>query len=158
MRTTIFMLIITVGAFAADQPRATYYSGSVNIAAGTTGKLDLQDAKTLTFEHSGRKLTIAYERIAGFNYSEPLVRRLGVLPIVAVGLFKRLDRRHLVEITYLDEQNVKQVLTLDMEKRTANALMGVLRARSSLCLKKGAKDFLPSPCSVPYTEKFTTAN
>lgn len=118
---------------------ATYDSGTANnMMAGSEGTLDLSLAKALVFRDNAHRttLTLPYDSIKDFQYTQPVVRHLGILPAIAVALVNARQRKHQFTITYMDETDTRQVVLFDVDKQTPRALLTLLRARTSVCLAR----------------------
>jgi hypothetical protein len=125
------LLIVSLPALAADQGQVTYVGGSAPVVnAGVVGQLNTSSETALIFEYSGNKLAIPYDAIESFDYSKEVTRHLGVLPAIAVGMFKMRTRRHFFRISYRDSSNVAQVAILEVPKHMPRTLQAVLQTRS----------------------------
>lgn len=140
----LFVLVaITLPAVAVEGNEVAYVGGTApNLKAGTIGRLDTAQEAALVFEHSGGKFTIPYAKIESFNYSEERARRLGVLPFLATGLFKRMQRQHFVRITYRDGGETAGSVVFEIPKHMPKPLMSVLQARVQAC-PPSASAYLP---------------
>jgi hypothetical protein len=107
-----------------------YMGGSVsNVKEGTVGRLDLTAAQELVFEHGDNRVAIPYASIQRFQYSQRLARRLGVAATIAVVLVKHRQRRHVIELYFLDANGVNQVAMFELSKDRAAPVVAVLNAR-----------------------------
>lgn len=134
MRKTIALiafLIISLSAVAVDAGQVAYIGGTVPaLKEGTAGRLDTSLETSLEFEYSGGKVSIPYSRIDSFAYTHKLARNLGVLPTIAVGLFKHLQRRHYFRIAYHDAADQAQVAVFEVPKQMPQTLLAVLQTRA----------------------------
>jgi hypothetical protein len=125
------LLIIAVPAGAIEDGQVMCVGGSLSgLQAGLVGHLDMTSATALTFEYAGNKVTIPYANIDSFRYYDQVARHLGVLPAIAVGLVKKRQRRHFVQISYRDDSNSIQVVIFEVSKHMPRALLGVLQVRA----------------------------
>ncbi|HUJ82233.1 MAG TPA: hypothetical protein VLW83_10130, partial [Candidatus Acidoferrales bacterium] len=92
--------------------------------------LDTTSETTLSFEYAGNKLLIPYAKIDSFDYSQQVARHLGVLPAIAVGLVRKRQRRHFIQISYRDESNVSRVAVFEVSKQMPRTLLAILRNRA----------------------------
>ncbi len=141
-KIAVFILILAAGSAGAVEGKQVAYAGgtAAQISAGTIGQLDTQTA--LVFVHPGGKLTIPFDRIESFEYTEERARRLGVLPTIAIGLFKRLQRRHFFRLAYRDESDLPQAAVFEVPKQMPEVLNAVLKARVPPKPRRAAS----SPC------------
>ena len=109
-----------------------YVGGTVaGVSEGTYGKLDTQNETALIFTHDSAKLMIPYAAIKSFQYREERARRLGVALTIAVGILKRLQRRHFFNIDYVDERGVAQTAIFEVAKDDAETVRAVLQTKAS---------------------------
>jgi hypothetical protein len=131
-------LTISLAAVAVDTGQVAYVGGTVPaLKEGTAGRLDTSLDTALQFEYSGGKVSIPFAKIDSFEYTEKRARQLGVLPTIAIGLFKHLQRRHFFRIAYHDEDNAPQVAVFEVPKQMPQTLLAVLQTRA------------PQGCKVP---------
>jgi len=133
MKKTVALMVlltISVAAGAVEGGQVAYAGGTLSgVKPGTIGRLDTAQETSLVFEHPSGKIIIPFSRIESFTYSEERARRLGVLPTIAIGLFKRLQRRHFFRISYRDDANLPQAIVLEGPKQTPQTLEAILKAR-----------------------------
>jgi hypothetical protein len=132
--TALLILSLAVPAFASGVEGADvkYVSGTIaSMMEGVVGRLDTAAGNALVFEHGGSRLEIAYASIQRFQYTQPLARRLGVAATIAVGVVKRRQRRHVVEVYFRDTAGVNQVAIFEVSKDRAGSVVAVLNARVS---------------------------
>lgn len=154
MRNFIILLAVLslaapVFAGGVEDGQALYVGGTIpGLAEGTPGRLVTTNEHVLVFEHSGGALGIPYLQIRSCRYEARLARRLGVLPTIAVGLLKRLQRRHIIQISYLGPDGVVQAAVFEVSKHDAQPVYAALVARS------------PRPCRPKRDEngEMTTAS
>ena len=140
-RTVLGLLfVLSLGANAVEGGDVMYEGGTITgVAAGSIGHLNTVSEKFLLFEGSGGKFEIPYASIRSFDYSQPVVRRLGVLPAIATGMLRHRQRRHLFRIEFDDPQGgAAQVVILEVPKQMPGVVQAVLEARApqthkSLC-------------------------
>lgn len=146
MKRSFLMILLfaaTASAFAVDQGEVKYVGGTAaNVEPGTIGRLDTAQPTSLVFEYPAGKFAIPFEVIDSFEYSKDRAHELSVLPILAIGLFKRLQRQHFVRISYHSEANSPQAVVFEIPKHMPRALLAVLDAR----VQKGCKSSEVKPC------------
>lgn len=126
-----FFLLLSLSASALEDGHAKYVGGTVpGVTAGTVGRLDTTAATSLTFERAGNKLEIPYASVESYEYSKEVTWHLGVLPAIAVGLFKRRQRRHFFRFSYRDSSNVVQAAVFEVPKQMPRTLQAVLQTRA----------------------------
>jgi hypothetical protein len=150
----ILLLVVVASAVAVEDGEVAYVGGTAaNVKPGTIGRLDTAQPTSLVFEYSTGKFAIPYATIDSFEYSRERAHDLAVLPIVAVGLFKRLQRQHFVRITYRDEDNSPRAVVFEIPKHMPRAVLAVLEARAPQGCKtseinqceRRAERLLPNP-------------
>jgi len=130
------LLLLTLPAMAVDGSEVKYSGGSVpNLTTGATGRLDTTSDSALNFEHDGKKLAIPYDAIQSFDYSHEVAHHLGVLPAIAISLFRMRRHRHFFLISYQGQDNVAQVAVFEVPKEMPRSLRAILRARSPRALQ-----------------------
>jgi hypothetical protein len=129
--TFFLLLAFALPAVADDQERAKYAGGtSATTTDGVSGRLDLTDDSSLTFEYAGRKVAIPYASIESWDYSNEAARHLGVLPAIVVALIRARQHRHVFRITFHDPKHGTQVAIFEVPKHRAPVLAAVLNARA----------------------------
>jgi len=139
------LLIVSLPAFAVEDGQVMYVGGTApGLTAGVIGKLDTTSDTALIFEYSGNKLAIPYDAIHSYDYSKEVTRHLGVLPAIAIGLFKMRSHRHYFRISYRDGNNVAQAAIFEVPKQMPRTLQAVLETRA------------PRPCRphVPCVKRY----
>lgn len=125
------LLLIALPAGAIDDGQVKYSGGTIpSLQAGAIGRLDTTSVTDLSFEYDGKKLAIPYSKIDSFEFTDPVARHLGILPAIAVGLSRKRQRRHLVQIVYRDGSDSKQVVIFEVSKHATETLLAVLRVRA----------------------------
>jgi hypothetical protein len=126
----VLVLIFSLPAVAVDDSQVVYVGGTASgVRAGTIGRLDTTSDADLIFEHSGSKFAIPYAGIESCQYSRELARELGVLPTIAIGLFKTRQHRHFFRISYHNSNQTAQVVIFEVPKQMPRVLEPVLQAR-----------------------------
>lgn len=139
----LILLLAAASAFAVEDGEVKYVGGTAaNVKPGTIGRLDTAQPTSLVFEYPGGKFAVPFEGIDSFEYSKQRAHDLSVLPILAVGLFKRLQRQHFVRISYHNEANTPQAVVFEIPKHMPRALLPVLDAR----VPKGCKSSRVNQC------------
>lgn len=134
MKKTIaiaLLFAIALPMAAIDEGQTVYVGGTVrNLKEGIVGRLDTTQAAVLGFEYSGAWLAIPWAKIESFEYSRQLARHWGIVPTVAIVLFKYRQRRHFFRIAYRDEYNLPQAAVFEVPKQLPNTLLAVLQTRA----------------------------
>jgi hypothetical protein len=126
-----FFLLLSLSASALENGHAKYWGGTVpGVTAGTIGRLDTTSAASLVFLQAGNKLEIPYASIESYEYSSEVTLHLGVLPAIAVRLFKMRQRRHFFRFSYRDSSNVAQAAVFEVPKQMPRTLQAVLQTRA----------------------------
>jgi hypothetical protein len=126
-----FFLSLCLPALAVEDGQVMYLGGTApGVNAGVVGKLDTTAEAALIFEYSGNKVEIPYAAIQSFEYSKEVTHHLGVLPAIAVGMFKMRRRGHFFRISYHDSKNVAQTVVFEVPKQMPRTLLAVLTTRS----------------------------
>jgi hypothetical protein len=108
----------------------TYVGGTVpNVTEGQVGRLDTTVDRNLVFEYGSSRVEIPYASMQRYQYTQRLARRMGVAPTIAVGIVKRRQRRHIVEVFFRDASGVNQVAVFEVSKDRAAPVVAVLNAR-----------------------------
>jgi hypothetical protein len=129
---------------AAEDDRVMYVGGTAPaVQAGVFGRLDTTSETMLLFEYAGNKLAIPYAKIDSFQCYEEVARHLGVLPAIGVGLVKKRQQRHFFQISYRNENNLRQVAVFEVPKQMPETLLAVLQARAP----QGCKPLNQSRCN-----------
>jgi hypothetical protein len=133
---TCALLLFTLPAMAVGGSDVKYSGGSVpNLTTGVTGRLDTTSDSCLIFEHDGKKVAIPYDAIQSFDYSREVAHHLGVLPAIAISLFRMRPHRHFFLISYRGQDNVAQVAVFEVPKHIPRSLRAILAARSPRALQ-----------------------
>jgi len=116
---------------AVENSQVLYVGGTTgSVKEGVVGKLDTTSQTALSFEYSGGKIVIPFEMVDSYEYSQPVARRLGVLPAMAVGLVKRRQHKHFFRISYHNENQTPQVAVFEVSKEMPRTLLAILQARA----------------------------
>lgn len=131
----VLMIAVTapgITVWAEETADVTYMSGTVpGIKEGVAGKLDTTVADDLKFEAGAAEFSIPYAKVTRIEYREQNRFRLGVAATIVVGIVKARHKVHTVTITWNDDKDIANVVTLEMPKARAESLLTVLRARTS---------------------------
>jgi hypothetical protein len=140
-----FLFLLSLPAAALDDTHAKYLGGTVpGITVGAVGRLDTTSETALTVVYAGNKIAIPYASIQSYEYSSPVARHLGILPVIVIGLIKARQHHHFFRISYRDrgrDQNrdpgneITQVLVLEVSKHTPRVLEAILQARAPAASK-----------------------
>jgi CDP-diacylglycerol--glycerol-3-phosphate 3-phosphatidyltransferase len=135
--TAFLGIVVGVGlvtpAFAVDAGQVAYTGGTLHVAKGTIGSLEMTSPTALTFLYggsSGGQVEIDYRSISNFDYTSPVAHHLGLLPFIARGLLRPKQRKHFFSIRYKDSSGVVQVAVFEVAKNDPLVLLEVLRARA----------------------------
>jgi len=127
-----FFLVLSLSASALEDGHAKYVGGTVpGVTAGTVGRVDTTSETSLTFVQAGNKLEIPYASIESYEYSKEVTWHLGVLPGIAVRLFKVRQRRHFFRFSYRDSSHVVQAAVFEVPKQMPRTLQAVLQTRAA---------------------------
>jgi hypothetical protein len=125
------LLIVAVPTWGVEDGSALYVGGTVaNLKEGTQGRIDMSSLTEMAFESSGNRLAIPYAKIEAYEYSQPVAHHLGVLPAIGVGLLKKRQRKHFVQISYRDEVNTPQVAIFEVSKKMPRTMLAILQLRA----------------------------
>ena len=153
------ILTLSVSAFAIEIVEGNdvlYLGGTVqSVAGGALGHFDTTSVTELTFDASGKRIVIPYDKIQSFQYSRKLARHYGALLTVAIVMFKFRQRRHFVTINYLDNANTPQVAIFEISKEAPLTLMPVLAARAPKGCKSDSFNFETNLGQCPVAPKVT---
>ena len=128
---TLLTLTFTLPMFAyVEGDQVEYIGGSVSTPTpGTIGRLDMGNDKEFRFIGGTATISIAYDKIDSYKYTEDLAHHMGVLPTVAIVMFKYRQRRHYFRISYRDENDRPQSIVLEVPKTMPKAVSAVLETR-----------------------------
>src|SRR5262245_13633529 len=126
----ILSLAAPVLASGVEGADVKYVGGTIaNMREGAVGRLDTTASTALVFEQGGSRLEIPYASMQRYQYTQPLARRMGVAATIAVGIVKRRQRRHIVEVYFRDTGGMNQVAVFEVSKQRAASVVAVLNAR-----------------------------
>jgi hypothetical protein len=143
----VLSALFTVPTFAVEAGQVMYASGTLSVAQGTIGSLDIRVPTTLVFKFAATssglgEIDIPYDKITGFVYRTEVAHHIGVLPAIAVTLVKRRERKHYFTINFNDSSGTAQVAIFEVPKQDPPALLATLRARSpQACKPANCMDF-----------------
>lgn len=124
------LLVLASPLLAVDGREVKYVGGTVpGMKAGAIGRLDTTTDAALVFEYAGNKITIPYEEIQSFDYSSAVAHHLGVLPLIALGLFRMRQHQHFFRISYRGQGDVTEVVVFEVPKQMPRTLRAILEAR-----------------------------
>lgn len=124
-------LLLCLPALAVDDGQVMYLGGTApGVNVGVVGRLDTTAETALIFEYSGNKVEIPYAAIQSFEYSKDVTHHLGVLPAIAVGMFKMRRHGHFFRISYHDSNHVAQAVVFEVSKQMPRTLLAVLTTRA----------------------------
>jgi hypothetical protein len=75
-------------------------------------------------------VSIPYADIQKFEYQEKLARHLGVILTIAVVMLKHRQRRHFIQITYMDANRKEQAAVFEIAKDDVLATKASIEART----------------------------
>lgn len=133
--TALALCVLVAPAFALEPGQAAYEGGTATITLDTPGTLDTTSSTDLVFKYkeaSGApgEVRIAYAKIRSFEPRQDVVRHLGFLPAVGVGLVAARQRRYTLTISYTDASDTVQVAIIEVAQREQLAVESILRARA----------------------------
>jgi hypothetical protein len=124
------LVFLALPAVAVDGREVKYVGGTVaGVTSGAIGRLDTTTDAALIFEHAGTKVAIPYDAIQSFDYSHEVAHHLGVLPLIAISLFRARQHRHFFRISYRGQGDVTQVVVFEVPKQMPRTLRVILEAR-----------------------------
>src|SRR5271163_4327789 len=124
-------LFLSLPALAVEDGQVMYLGGTApGVNVGVVGRLDTTAETALIFEYAGNQVEIPYAAIQSFEYSKEVTHHLGVLPAIAVGMFKMRRHGHFFRISYHDSNNVAQAVVFEVSKQMPRTLLAVLTTRS----------------------------
>lgn len=141
-------LACTLPAQALDRGKAVYEGGTIKVAPGTVGSLDVTSRDALMFQYrrpdgTADEIAMAYASIGSIEPTSEPTAPLGLIPQIAVSLVSKLPRRYLVTVRYEDASGTEQVVVLDVPRRDQAVVVAVVNARSHRsCAPRGY------PCSA----------
>ena len=108
-----------------------YLGGTVkSVPEATTGELDTDDPKTLSFTSPKGSFTIPYDRITSLEYGQKAGRRVGVAIMVSpLALFSK-KRNHFLTITYKDKAGNEQTGVFELGKDIVRTTLKILEVRT----------------------------
>ena len=125
----IVSLAVPALASGVEGEDVKYVGGTIaNMKDGAVGRLDMA-GNTFVFDSGGSRAEIPYASIQRFQYTQPLARRLGVAATIAVGIVKRRQRLHVVEVYFRDTAGANQVGVFEVSKDRPASVVAVLHAR-----------------------------
>lgn len=128
----MFLAMGGVPALALNGLSASYTSGTLDsMQPETAGTLNTVATSALEFHAGSAQFSIPYARITSFRYKEESKRHLGVLGVIAVGLFAPWEKVDRVSIIWSDEHGTAQVATLVLSKQDGEGLLSILKARAA---------------------------
>lgn len=141
---SLMILFVSYQANALENFDVLYEGGTLpGVAAGTVGRLDTTGNESMTFDSGTVKVSISYDAMDSYQYSEEVARHLGVLPAIGTGLLRHRQKRHFFRISFHDTQGRSQVVILEVPKHMPHAVQAVLETRAphacgkqSLCAKR----------------------
>lgn len=143
--TFSLFLLVSLRAFAVQGGQVKYAGGTVQgVDAGVVGRLDATDNSVFVFEYAGSKITIPYASIDSHEYTKEVARHLGILPAIAVALFKTRQYRHIFRISYRDPNGAAQVAVFEVPKGMQTVLRAVLDKRAPHTVKLPPCGCVPS--------------
>lgn len=134
MKTILAICLFLAAALpapAVEDGQVLYVGGTIAaLKEGALGRLDTTAQTALAFASSGSLLSIPYDKIDSYEYSQQVARHLGVLPAVAVGLVRRRQRKHFLRISFHDDANASQVVIFELPKQMPRSLLAILQLRA----------------------------
>ncbi len=136
----------SVWAGAEERGDTIYRGGTVaGLQEGAEGRVDTTAADALKFRSGIVEVSIPYGQMTRIEYREQNRFRLGVVATIVVGMLKAREKVHQVTITWTNDRDPANVVTLEMTRQEAVALLHVLNARAPA----GCTSGLNSTCSLP---------
>jgi hypothetical protein len=137
-----FSVSAFASAFWVEGSEVRYAGGSAaGLKLDDMGTLDVTQTATMAFATANSKVSIPYDQITSFYYSEEVAHHLGLLPAIAVGLVKARRQKHFLHISYRDPSGGVQTVLLEVSKDAVSALRTTIEARTPKPVKQ-----LPCGC------------
>jgi len=130
---TLMMGLVATTALAVDRVgmEMTYTGGTMpGVRPGVDGTLATTSPTVIEFHANVGDFSVPYAGITAARYEEENRFRLGALPAIGVGLLKARSKRHLVTITWVDENGVIQVAIFEASKQKSLALLTIVKIRA----------------------------
>lgn len=130
------VLVFALPSFATivEGSQVLYEGGTApGVKEGALGAFDTSSEEALVFAGEGAKLAIPYAKVTNFNYEEKLARHYGVILTLLIVPFKYRQRRHILTVNYLDEQNAPRVAVFEIAKTAPETLVPILQSRINKC-------------------------
>ncbi len=115
---------------ALAQERAEYAGGTLAEAPQGKGRMDLTDARWLSFRAGEDVLRIAYERVNLLEYGQQVSRRVGMAVVISPLLILSKARKHFLTIGYTDSEGRQQAAVFRLDKRSVRPVLSGLEART----------------------------
>jgi hypothetical protein len=127
-----------LSSFAIVEGSQVLYEGGTapGMKDGTMGTFDTSSEDLLVFNSPNGKLAIPYAKVTTFHYEEKLARRLGVILTLAVVMLKHRQRRHILTVSYTDEQGAPRVAVFEISKLAPETVVPVIQAHIKKCQVK----------------------
>lgn len=149
IRLLVLTLVPATAALGDQSLNITYLRGSVaTVKEGTAGTIDKISPTAVVFRSGSDQFQIPFARITSFRYHEESQLHVGVLPAIAVGLFRAWPKRHLITITWTGESAVPEVATLEASKSVVDGILELMRARAPEACRPGARGQAPESCGA----------
>jgi len=130
------VLAVALPSFATivEGSQVLYEGGTApGVKEGLVGTFDTSSEQVLVFNAEGTKLAIPYAKVTNFNYEEKLARHYGVILTLLIVPFKYRQRRHILTVNYVDDQNAPRVAVFEIAKTAPETLVPVIQSRINKC-------------------------
>ena len=128
------VLISAISPFSTNGREAAYLSGTTTtVKVNAVGEFATTSATDLVFASPQGSLSIPYDAIDKFEYRNEMRHKLGVAPMIAVGLIAKRQRIHYFTITYHDVKGISQVAVFEVSRKAPNEMLPIMRARVRKC-------------------------
>jgi hypothetical protein len=124
----VLIVAFALPAFAIVEGSEVLYEGgsAQGVKQGTMGAFDTTSDEALVFHGDGAKLSIPYAKMTNFQYEEKLARHYGVLLTIAIVMFKYRQRRHILTVSYNDDQDAPRVAVFEVSKEAPETIVPLI--------------------------------
>jgi hypothetical protein len=148
------LLSIPSAAYAVDSQGAMFVGGTVSeVKPKTEGQAIVTDPDAYEFvaKKGGGKIRIPWKNIDTIEYGQNASRRIkSAILLSPLALFHKA-RKHMVSLSYKDEQGVDQAIVLEIGKNNYRTSLAALKAKSGkvvACQDEDAAKQMGGGCAV----------
>lgn len=127
------LAVLALAPVLAGQSRAEYVGGtSPQLAAGSTGSIQVSDERYFAFYSSKAQVRVPYDRIDLIEYGQQVDRRLALAVVVSPLFLLSKRRKHFLSIGYTGDDGKQQALVFRVDKSGIRPTLVSLEARTGL--------------------------